>query len=218
MRPRSRDVKSSVSSRSGRPRNAALDDRFLDAALDLVAERGYDGVTLEEVARRAGSSRPSIYRRWPDRDHLLLDAVRLVFRRMDAALPRFRRGMSVSERIARFLEAVIRGLQDWRLRRIMAAMVAALHQHPELADLQRLIQTRRGIVLRRLLERAIERGELAREFDIEVALDLIMGPVFYRCLVLDLPLEPEDAARITRQALLVATPGDAPSKSDPSSA
>ncbi|RMF14404.1 MAG: TetR/AcrR family transcriptional regulator [Alphaproteobacteria bacterium] len=187
--------------RPGRPRRADLDDRFLEAALDLLAERGYDGVSLEEVARRAASTRPSIYRRWKGRDALLLDAVRLVFRRMDETAAAAPPAESVRERIRRLLEGAIRDLRDPRRRRIMANVIAAIHRHPELDELQRLVHARRGVLLRRILEQGVKRGELPADLDIEAALDLLMGPVFYRCLVLDLPLDPDEAGRITEQAL-----------------
>ncbi len=194
-------------SRPGRPRRTDLDERFLEAALDLLAERGYEGVSLEEVARRAGSTRPSIYRRWQGRDALLLDAVRLVFRRMDAAVAAQPPVRSVRERIRRLLEAAIRDLHDPRQRRVMATVIAAIHRHRELEELQRLVHARRGAVLRRMLEQGVRSGELPPDLDIEAALDLLMGPVFYRCLVLDLPLDPREAGRLTEQALAVRRPG-----------
>ncbi len=188
----------------GRPRRADLDERFLEAVLDLLAERGYEGVSLEEVARRAGSTRPAIYRRWRGREALLLDAVRLVFRRMDEAVLRHQRpDLPVRRRIAKLLESAIRDLADDRQRRIFTTVIAAMHRYPELHALRELVHARRGVRLRALLKEGVRDGELPGDLDIEAALDLLMGPVFYRCLVLDLPLDPEEAERIAEQALAV---------------
>lgn len=59
----------------GRPRDAAIDEAVLEATLDVLDEHGYAGLTLDEVARRAGTSRPAIYRRWPGRTPLVLAAI-----------------------------------------------------------------------------------------------------------------------------------------------
>ncbi|GEQ98868.1 hypothetical protein JCM17844_25050 [Iodidimonas gelatinilytica] len=192
---------------SGRPRDLALDQRLLGAALDLLAEQGFDGVSLEAVARRAQSSRPAIYRRWPSKDDLMLDIVGAVFRRMDQELPPLKdmRG-DIHTQITLILEAAIRFLQDPKMRRATIAIVGAMHQHPDFKALQRLVRSRRGSALRTMLEAAVARGELAQDLDVELALDLLMGPVFYRGLVLDLPLEPKVAAQLVAAALSQTRP------------
>jgi AcrR family transcriptional regulator len=65
--------------RPGRPRNEAIDEAALEAAIDLLIEGGVRAVTVEAVARRAGTTPPAIYRRWPSSDDLLWAAVRRQF-------------------------------------------------------------------------------------------------------------------------------------------
>src|SRR5262249_5979605 len=59
----------------GRPRSEAADRAILDASVDLLANRGLSGLTLEGVAERAGCSKATIYRRWPSKLHLVVEAV-----------------------------------------------------------------------------------------------------------------------------------------------
>lgn len=60
---------------AGRPRDAAIDDAVLDAALRQLARDGFSGLSLSAVAAEAGTSRPAIYRRWPDKESLVIDAI-----------------------------------------------------------------------------------------------------------------------------------------------
>lgn len=189
--------------RAGRPRDRGLDLRFLEAALDALAENGFEGVSLEDVARRAGSTRPAIYRRWTGREALLLDAVRHVFRKMDehaaAALDAGNR--SVRAAVKGLLATASAELADERQRRIFVAVISAMHRHPAWRDLHGLIHGRRGIVLRRMLEAGVARGELAPAFDVETAIDLLMGPIFYRGLILGLPMAGEEVDRLVDAVL-----------------
>ena len=65
----------SAGRRGGRPRDPAIDAAVLDATLAVLDEVGYGRLTLEEVARRAGTTKPAIYRRWPTRQRLVLAAL-----------------------------------------------------------------------------------------------------------------------------------------------
>ncbi|MGH2503871.1 MAG: helix-turn-helix domain-containing protein, partial [Ktedonobacterales bacterium] len=64
--------------RPGRPRSAQADQAILDAALELIAQEGIQGMSIEGVAARAGVGKTTIYRRWPNKDALALDALRTV--------------------------------------------------------------------------------------------------------------------------------------------
>src|SRR5690242_7419882 len=63
-----------TSSKRGRPRDESANARILQAVRDLLTDVGYDGLSYEQVARRAGVSRPTIYLRWPTKAHLAYDA------------------------------------------------------------------------------------------------------------------------------------------------
>ncbi len=92
-------VDSAASSPSrGRPRDPRRDEAILDAALTLVAEVGYDRMTVDALAARAGVSKPTIYRRWPDgKVELMADAIRL---RQQARGPRLDTGSLRGDLIA----------------------------------------------------------------------------------------------------------------------
>src|SRR5215831_11164328 len=66
---------SGPAARPGRPRSPAADEAILDATVDLLAEQGFLGLSIEAVAARAGVAKTTIYRRWPTKDDLLMDAI-----------------------------------------------------------------------------------------------------------------------------------------------
>jgi AcrR family transcriptional regulator len=175
----------------GRPRRRATDRAILNGALELVAERGYDGLTMEGIAARAGVAKTTVYRRWSSRDEVL-----------EAASEQFVTEIGVPDTgtirgdLLELLENAVRvysGLPG----RVMPGLVSAMAQQPSLARRVRggFLASRRG-VLRAVLHRGIERGELRPEIDIELTLDLLGGPLMYRLLVTGQEVDPETAARL----------------------
>jgi AcrR family transcriptional regulator len=163
--------------RPGRPRDRQIDVALLEATLAVLDESGYGGLTLEAVARRAGTSKPAIYRRWPTRQRLVLDA--LSQRLGEAQAPDTGCTLCDLDECLKVFVAAFRRMPpevigplfaecagDSGLR---AAFMSALFDPPRAA-------------VRQTLERAHGRGDLRDELDVELILDLIGSLVHYRVL------------------------------------
>ena len=161
----------------GRPRNPEIDAAVLEAALAVLDEVGYGRLTLEAVARRAGTTKPAIYRRWRDRRRLVLAA--LGSRLGEAAAPDTGCTLcDLDECLKVFVAAFRRMPPD-----VIGPLYADCAGDPELRDafMTALFEPPRAAV-RATLERAYERGDLREEVDLELMLDVIGSLVHYRAL------------------------------------
>ena len=164
---------------SGRPRDARADEAILNATLALIAERGVDGLRVDDVAERAGVGKAAIYRRYRSRDELLVAAVADLVG--EIAIPDT--GSTEADLLALMREAVqLYGRQP--AADAMRAVVVAMNRDPAVARATRegFIAGRRD-ALKQVIERGIERGDLRADVDVELALDTLAGPLFYRLLV-----------------------------------
>lgn len=176
----------------GRPRDPSRDRAILEAALELLAEEGYGGVSMEAVAHRAGVGKPTVYRRWPSKAALVVDAVAQLSSR--SSIPA---EGTVRERLTGTLAGLMRHLRTGPKGKIMAALVAELPHDPELARAVRAVfleRRRESIFL--LLQEGIANGELRPDLDLELAADQLVGPVFARHLITGGSLSPGLAPRI----------------------
>ncbi len=169
----------------GRPRNEATRRAILAAASDLLETGGLGAVTMEAVARRAGVGKPTLYRSWANREALMMAAV------MAGAQPVtvVRETGSVRADLKRHLRRVADVFATPRGRQA-AQMVASSDPDSELAKAFRtqvMLQSRdEG---RALLGRAITAGEARADAIVEITLDLLYGPVYYRLLVGHAPID-----------------------------
>jgi AcrR family transcriptional regulator len=168
----------------GRPRSAAADEAIREAALELLADEGYAGLTTSGIAARAGVSTATLYRRWKSKAELVVDV--LLARSAEEPLPDTG---SLREDLRAALRAVIDAKQDEQSVKIISAVVGELGRNPELADAFRtaLIAPRRT-QFAALFERAAARGEIAPDPDTELATDLVFGPVYQRLLITGRPV------------------------------
>jgi AcrR family transcriptional regulator len=117
----------------GRPRDPAVDDAILDAALRLFIEEGPDGATIERIAARAGVTRPTVYRRWKDRNTLLVEAIARVReqaeRPLGGAAP-----TSVEQTLSWMTEAIPHTLAQSDSRTLLARLIGAAPDRPELLE------------------------------------------------------------------------------------
>ncbi|MDA0563296.1 TetR/AcrR family transcriptional regulator [Streptomonospora sp. S1-112] len=155
----------------GRPRSADADAAILAAALDLLIERGAEAASVEQVARRAGVTRATVYRRFPDKTRLLLAAVESAFGDPPAA-PDIRD-------VEHLLDGWALALAEPRWRRLLRRLYGAIDDFPEVAGAyQARLGAERDRVRRDVLERARQRGELPGHTDPAVVLDLLTGAVW----------------------------------------
>jgi AcrR family transcriptional regulator len=182
----------------GRPRDASRDEAILAATLGILQEDGYRGLTIEGVAARAHVGRPTIYRRWPSKPALvvaaLVDSAQLALPEIDTGS--LRRDLIAVQR----RQVALMNAPD--TRRITAGLVADLAADPELADtyVSQYLAPRRARVWQ-VLQRGVDRGELAADVDLPFVYDLLVGPLFMRAVVWGQPLA-ADAAEQTVDVVL----------------
>ena len=152
--------------------------RVLRAALDVLADDGMPGFTVESVARRAGASKATVYRHWPTPSALLVDAMDAEFR----PLPDVDTG-DLRADLVRLLTAFAAAFTDSPFPKLMAAFTDAAERDPALGEMHAELTRRRREPLVRLLDAARARGELVADTDVELVVDLLAAPFFYRRLV-----------------------------------
>ena len=176
--------------RLGRKRDHTRDPEILDAALDVLAETGYDKMTVDMVAARAKAGKATLYRRWPSKSDLVLDAVACMKGRdLDLeTLPDT--GTLRGDLIAMVRPPSIRDSE--RKLKVMAGIVSMIARNPEMAAAahEALVEPRAS-VNRIFFRRAIDRGEISPDCDVERL--CMIGPALaaYRVLMLRTPVDRE---------------------------
>jgi AcrR family transcriptional regulator len=194
----------------GRPRSEKARLAVLQAAADLLLEDGLPAVSMDAVAARAGVSKATIYRWWPTKETLALDALYQEW----AAVPVPRDTGSLRGDLLSLLRPWVRQAGRRPYGRAIAALVTAAQADPEFARTYRarFVEPRREQA-RVILRRAIERGEIPASTKIEVALDLLYGPVYHRLLHGHAPLNDRfirDVIDTTLGGILPPAPPAAP--------
>lgn len=192
--------------RPGRPRSERADQAIIAAAIDGLAEDGFEGLTMEGVATRAGVGKATVYRRWASKEALVRGAVEAIV--SGIAIPNS--GRVETDLLVLMGEAV--EVYRGRPGRLMPGLVSAMARHPELARVVRedFLRARRS-ALRTVVRRGMERGELRADVDVELALDFLGGPLFYRLLVTGGPLD-ETLARGVVEVMLRGMAKDSSSR------
>lgn len=183
----------------GRARDDRIDEAVLAATTALLDEVGYADLTIGQVAARSGRHRPAIYRRWPSKRHLVVDAVAGMLG-LDATPDTG----DLRADLITGVRTVLSALRQTSLGRILPALVADLAADPELATrfLSTVFTPRRQTTATRLAT-AVERGELPPIGDLGFVLDALAAPVYYRALFRHLPLD-DALAEQTVDAVLAA--------------
>ena len=169
----------------GRPRDARAGRAILTAALQLMAERGVRDLRMDDVAERAGVGKATIYRRYRSKDALVSDAIATLV--SEIAIPDT--GSTRADLLALMRQAV--DLYSGSLAaRLMPAVLEETRRNPELATTVRdeFLAGRRA-ALGLVLKRGVRRGDLRRGLDLELALDVLAGPIFYRLLITGGPID-----------------------------
>lgn len=179
--------------RRGRPRSEQADRAIMQAAAEILAERGLSGMSIEEVAARAGVAKTTIYRRWSSRGTLALDAFLAEFQGQQ---PLPDTGTLDGDLLAA-LRAWIRSVTRTSAGRILPGLIAEAQRDPALAAawrdrvVERLRQQHKI-----MLDRAVARGEISPQTDYEVVLDLLFGAAYHRLLHRHQPLTDKFARQV----------------------
>lgn len=165
-----------TAARKGRPRDERIDDQITAAALDVLAEVGFERFSVEQVAQRAGVAKTTLYRRFPCRNDLVVGALL----RMNDALPEPLGTGTVRERLVHVLGGVRRRTAASVQGRIFMRVVSEGHAQPGLAQVMhdRVLEPRRQ-VLRDILADGIASGELRADLEPEVVIPTLVGPMLY---------------------------------------
>jgi len=172
-------VSSTSAAAPGRPRSERARLAILDAAADLLAEGGLACATIEAIAGRAGVSKVTIYRWWPSRGAVAVDAF---FHRHEATI-QFDDTGDIADDLVGQVEALIAAFRGGP-GRIMAELIGAAQSDPSMGQAVR----DRWVIPRRtatkaVIKRAVERGQLRADVDPDVVLDQIYGAVYFRVMI-----------------------------------
>jgi len=202
----------------GRPRSEKAHKAILDAAAELLLARGLSAVSMDAVAERAGVSKATIYRWWPTKETLALDAL---YTEWATVGPSPRDTGSLRSDLLALLRPWARLTSSRPYGRVIAALITEAQTDPVFATeyRQRVVEPRRDQA-RAIFRRAIERGEIPPDTNIEVALDLLYGPLYHRLLHGHAPLTDRFTQDVIDMALNgiqptpdpAATPADQPGR------
>ncbi|ANP52340.1 AcrR family transcriptional regulator [Streptomyces griseochromogenes] len=184
-------------------RNDNRTEAIMRAALDLALEVGYAKLSIEAVATRAGVGKHTVYRRWPSRGLLFLDSV-LTLSTEDLSHP------NTGDVVADLREVITKAVDlldqpPWGP--LYRALIGEAQHDPEVATAlnRRFIEPQTADTLARL-KAAKEQGELAPDFDLDLAFDVLSGPLYYRLLITQQPITHDYIDRVLRAVFAGMSP------------
>ena len=173
-------------------RTARVTRAILDAAVEEVMAAGYDGFTFDGVAERAGVHRTSVYRRWPDKTALLVDAL-LASAASDVPQPDTG---SLEADLRQLLSSIVISLARPTARALLRAAAAESESTPEIGRVARAFWAHRIGLAAEIVRRAQRRGEAPADLDAEHVIELLIAPLFLRLLVTGGPIDGAFADRL----------------------
>lgn len=165
--------------RKGRPRSDQVHRKILDAARELLSDEGFAELRLEHVAARAGVGKATIYRRWGSKEALAQELL------AELAAPHIAVAESGDTR-SELLAAVVnpmRAVTDTPFGPVIRALLSQIAINPTLGDPFRatVVQARRDEIAR-VIARGVARGDLRPDADVDIATELLVGPVYFRLM------------------------------------
>ncbi|GAA3822399.1 TetR/AcrR family transcriptional regulator [Sphaerisporangium flaviroseum] len=160
----------------GRPRSEKAEKAIVDAAIDMIAEgTGVAELSIEAIAARAGVGKTTIYRRWSNKEDLVVDALAT----LKAPIPVLD-AASVRENVVRYLGSMQQETHHRRTRCIMNIALSESERYPHLAERFREIAIKpRREALRSVIQRGVDSGELRADVDVEVAMAALTGAMLF---------------------------------------
>jgi AcrR family transcriptional regulator len=162
----------------GRPRDPQTDDRITAAAAQLMLQRGFDRTTVDDVAALAGVGKATVYRRWPSKEDLAVAAMETLFA---VEMPESDTGSIRGDLIASY-RAVLAFVNTAEGAAFIRTSVVESVRDERIAALYRSSTERREDMSRATFERAIERGELRADIDVETAVQWLGGLLVARAI------------------------------------
>ena len=185
----------------GRPRDERIDTEVVSAVLGALRSGGYGAVTIDGIARKVKRARTSIYRRWPSKRHLVAYAVLSEMGDNPAA-----NTGALREDLEAAVETLLNAFAG-PLGQALAGLVADMAQDPELAQTirQEVLAARRKS-MREAFTRARARREIRPDLDVDLALDILTGPFYFRALFGHAPITRKMTRDIVDYVLRIAAP------------
>jgi AcrR family transcriptional regulator len=178
--------------RRGRPRDAQAEQAILQATVAILSEVGYNRLSIEAVAARAGVGKPTIYRRWPSKLELVIEAVK----RLAPPMPTADTGDPLTD-LRQIVPQLIVGLTSSPAGRANVALASDAQTHAELArGLGEHFLAPRRAAIADILRRGIAAGQLRADIDVEMAIDMMVGTSVYRWLATAQPVDADAARRV----------------------
>ena len=173
-------------------------DAIVAAFYDELAEGGHDRLTMDRVAARAGVGKAALYRRWRSKEQMLAELVATVGSDEEKPVPDLG---SLRDDLYALIADMIDAGSDPLVRQVMAYVIAEARNSPELIEAMRRVPGPNREDWQVVLQRAIDRGELAPGTDMEIALDIITGPMWRRVIIAGDTPDPDYAKRLTAMVL-----------------
>jgi AcrR family transcriptional regulator len=178
-------VEPALPRRKGRPRDAGADERILAAAAELILQRGYDNMTVDEVAARAKAGKATVYRRWAGKEDLAFAALEQLY---GQEFPVPDTGSIVGDLRASYKQVLEFANSEAGLAYLRMSITESLRDE-RIASLYVGAHQRQEQAARAVFERAIERGELRPDFRADLAVSQLGGIVVLRAVVGGMPTE-----------------------------
>jgi AcrR family transcriptional regulator len=170
-----------------------------DAVLDELADSGYGALTIEGVARRAGVGKSTVYRHWPDKAALVIDALEHAHHDL---VPDLESG-TARDKVVRLVGHVAEVATDARFSRCIAALVDAAERDARLREFHHRYSAERRSELAAAIRNGFDDGDFDAATDVDAAVVAILGVVFYRRFMTPQPVTPTEAASIVGSTLPV---------------
>jgi AcrR family transcriptional regulator len=164
----------------GRPRSAQAHKAILAATLELLAQEGFQGLSIEDIAARAGVGKTTIYRRWSSKDELVIDAIHEV----QVDLSTVDTGNFRNDLVILFKSAYKSLMANPLLPQLVLRLISEFQANPEIFQVfltQLLIPRIQRFIY--MIEQAQAREEIRKDIDWTLALELIAGPIFFHLLI-----------------------------------
>ena len=168
----------------------------LDTTLELLYERGLSGTSVDEISRRSGVAKTTIYRHWPTRVALLRDACSLIGTPFDTPDTGSLEGdvVALLTHLAHLL-----GSEKWTS--VLPSVIDAAERDPDVAEMYRTLQAGYSAPLESVIRRAVKKRELPRSTDVPLLVSALTGPLFYRRWFSREPLTKKFAEQIAHVVL-----------------
>jgi AcrR family transcriptional regulator len=193
----------STRGRPGRRRDETKDEAILDATRALLVERGYEGMTMDAVADRAGAGKATVYRRWPSKVQLTVEAIVC-----GPGVPMTIDDVPDTGSLRGDLLSIRFGRRNENTTELMAGVMSAVKEDAELARVfhEQFVASRVRL-MRGVLERAQERGEVRVGLDLDMVASVAPAMISHRKMVVGQPIDDEFVERMIDSVILPLATG-----------